>query len=383
MSPEDKRAAGVQGVLQNAQKQLAEMVKSGDIDPMDAQEVAVGNAIQDFMAMGDYQSAQALVPQLNQVRQYKAELGKLYSETAENQADQVNALSQAGKYQTEAGAIETKLPFETANLSAQAGANEALARQRDADARLKDRTTDPNRAKGSDPASLSAIVDKYGKAELAKAREAQSATLGGFSALHELSLHMDQHPEVASLAGKGVAGAGQYVVGAMNFLQRKGTAEANVYDKLTDEQKELAQKGRAQRALNAKKMGLLQGVNTYNSLVIDTAYAMARAMDPGGRLSNNDFAFALEALGAVQDAESAKAAFAAIEARMYRRHKDRMIPYGSDAEVLFPALSEIESRHAEFEKRWGGSRVLERDAKNQMPAKVECTEGRRKYGLCK
>jgi hypothetical protein len=46
----------------------------------------------------------------------------------------------------------------------------------------------------------------------------------------------------------------------------------------------------------------------FNSMVIDLAFSLARANDPGGRLSNNDFDFSLMMLGAnAENPEAVKA----------------------------------------------------------------------------
>jgi hypothetical protein len=125
----------------------------------------------------------------------------------------------------------------------------------------------------------------------------------------------------------------------------------------------------------------MKNITAYNSAVIDTAYAMARAMDPGGRLSNNDFAFALEALGAVQDAVSAKAAFAAIAERAYKRYKATIKAEGTaEMKHLFPEqMVNIEESYKQFHDRWGGSRVRAEDEANA--AKDTRTDLQKKYDL--
>jgi hypothetical protein len=190
-----------------------------------------------------------------------------------------------------------------------------------------------------------------------------AATLGVFDSLHELSLHMEQLPAVASTGGAVYNSAAQYVSGAFNFLSQRGTVQSGVMETLTDEQKAIAKTGTAQRATAARSMGM-KNVTAYNSAVIDTAYAMARAMDPGGRLSNNDFAFALQALGAVQDAASAKKAFAAIAQRAYMRHQNTVKGEGTDAmQKLFgEQMAAIEEDYAQFSGRWGQANVRDVDA---------------------
>src|SRR5687767_2564759 len=47
LNAEDRKALQTQGVMSNAQKNLAAMVRSGELDPMDAQELAIKQAMQE------------------------------------------------------------------------------------------------------------------------------------------------------------------------------------------------------------------------------------------------------------------------------------------------------------------------------------------------
>ena len=44
MGPEDARAIAAQNIMAGAQKRLADLVRSGTVDPLDAQEVAISEA---------------------------------------------------------------------------------------------------------------------------------------------------------------------------------------------------------------------------------------------------------------------------------------------------------------------------------------------------
>ncbi len=379
LNSQDRRALATQTILSNAQKSLAQYTQSGELDPMDAQELAVSQAMADFMAVGDYAAAQSLTPSLNGIRQYKAELGKLRSETTENvydaEASRLKGLKDAG----DTAATAAMLPSKIGASEAQARSYDASAAANLAAARLRDRT-DPNIGSGGPGGG--GQERKILPSRQAELTQGFAATMGVFDSLHELSLHYEQLPAVASRAGKGYNLAAQEVSGIYNFLSQRGSVEKDVASSLTEEQQAIAKRGIAERAANAKKMGM-GSVVAYNSLVIDTAYAMARAMDPGGRLSNNDFAFALDALGAVQDAESAKAAFAAIAERAYKRYQATVKGEGTkEMQELFPGqMDAIEQSYGEFSKRWGRSNVREVDEAKSAP-KIPCTPGRKKYGLC-
>lgn len=113
LNPEDIRALKTQEILGRSQKSLAEAVQSG-MDPLRAQETAISGAMREFMAAGDYQAAQGLIPHLNTVRTYLDEQAKLQAET-------FNQNTSGAKNATDAAIAAAKAPFEQAKLRREAG----------------------------------------------------------------------------------------------------------------------------------------------------------------------------------------------------------------------------------------------------------------------
>lgn len=384
MTPEDQRAKASQEIMQRAQQNLAELVKSGEVDPMTAQEMVIQRTMSEFMSVGDYEAAQSFLPALNQVRTYRAELAKLNSEIQENQAQAYESTAGGQRDLVEAGATATKLPFETGKLEAETGAAVALAADRYAGARLKDRT-DPNIRSGGKSSG-----GGLGTKEAEQIREAGVGTLNLIMSMRDLSLHMLNAPRGASTPAQAAAEGARWMSGLRNFFTNKGASVGGRENLSSDKAdgiggmspKEIVARNHSKlraAGLNAQRtLGI--DVTTFESLVIDAAYALARANDPGGRLSNNDFDFSLKMLGAVQDEKSALAAFRALAERGYDKYKNRRRVYDPDLwEREFGDLdASVEADWKAFNEEWGGADIR----KTPGPAKDPCPPARKKYGLC-
>jgi hypothetical protein len=362
MTPEDQRAQRSQTILEKAQTDLAEMMKGGNIDPYDAQELAVSQAMTDFMAIGDYQAAQSLIPSLNQIRTYRAELDKLSSESYENRSSGLKSMADAGRVPYQ---IDSDIAQEAQRYSA-AGASDAAAQASLAHARLRDRT-DPNLRRGATP------VDKDAELSQAERREKRgmiAGTLNLADRMDDLMWFADNAARAASLGGQGINVVKQQVSGLANTFSSKGSSVGG-FQGLSDEPAQGREgvspkqivlnnyKSNPNLRANFNRISRTIGmdVTAYESLVIDAAYALARANDPGGRLSNNDFDYALKMLGAVQDVKSMKEAFQAIERRGYENLRNQMASIGTkSAERYFKeAMEGFEARHKAFTDQWGAA----------------------------
>lgn len=346
LGPEDKRAIDTQAIMAGAQKRLADLVKSGSVDPLDAQEKVITETMSAFMQAGDYSAAQSLLPSLNQIRTYRGEMDKLRSESEENRAQAYSA--------TAAGDVRyTRAP-------AQIDADVARAEASRARARLADRT-DPNlRSSRSGPASgdtpsLSAAAER-------EHQQAIAGTITLFDTMNDLIQIVEQSPAALS-AGAGLqTDASRYVRGFQEYLQQRGSSIGGFSNLSSDPSatvegnispKELVARNRARIDATAKSLGVDRTL--FESTVIDAAYALARANDPGGRLSNNDFDFSLRMLGAVQDPASARASFANLARRTIEKHRARMRSIGSKNKSTYFSEqdSDVEGTYAAFEKRYG------------------------------
>lgn len=351
LGPEDKRAINTQAIMAGAQQRLAEMVKSGQMDPLDAQEQVITETMSAFMQSGDYQSAQSLLPGLNQIRTYKGELAKLKSEETENRAQAYSA--------TARGDVSyARAPAQVAADEARARASDAAARASDAAARLRDRT-DPNLRRGSggrdNGPSLSAAAER-------EHQQAIAGTLTLFDTMNDLIQIVEQSPAALSTGAGLQTGVTRYFRGFQEYLQQRGSSIGGFQNLSSDKSatvegnispKELVARNRARINKTADSLGVDRTL--FESTVIDAAYALARANDPGGRLSNNDFDFSLRMLGAVQDPASARASFANLSRRAIEKHRARMRSIGSENVKTFfsEQNADVENTYGEFEKRYG------------------------------
>lgn len=352
LGPEDKRAIDTQAIMAGAQKRLADLVKTGSVDPLDAQETVITETMSAFMQAGDYQAAQSLLPGLNQIRTYRGEMDKLRSESEENRAQAYSA--------TSAGDVRyARTPAQIDADRARAKASLAAGRASDARARLADRT-DPNLRKGrsgsgEDAPSLSAAAER-------EHQQAIAGTLTLFDTMNDLIQIVEQSPAALS-AGAGVqTDASRYIRGFQEYLQQRGSSVGGFQSLSSDpaatvegniSPKELVARNRARIDATAKSLGVDRTL--FESTVIDAAYALARANDPGGRLSNNDFDFSLRMLGAVQDPASARASFANLARRTIEKHRARMRSIGSKNKSTYFSEqdADVEGTYASFEKRYG------------------------------
>lgn len=359
MSPEDRMALRQQAVFNDMSREQGELVRAG-ADPMVAQELAINSAIASFLENGDWESAQSLLPGLSALQKQREELRKISAAGYKDEAagdkavveTEIARLVEARNRAKEPKVIE-KLDAEIERLRAQAGYYGRMPRA----------GSDSTPAAGMEGGELAAKL--WGKA---KAEEHQAMMGGAFAlyrSMEELSRFYD-NPQLAAAAttlGKGQSILGQYMSGALqyvksytpsNYMIDRTKEQTNVGELIAGFRSDPATAAQARR-LFPDAPSLQAAVTQYESLVINAAYAMARAADPGGRLSDNDFQFALQQLGAVQDPESAKLAFAAIANRGYNKIRDTFQGFNSNdiQRAYGEQLGRLEERRREFESRRG------------------------------
>lgn len=283
LTKRDKQAAYNQAILQQAAQSAAAMVKDG-MDPNEARSRVLENAAREFLANGNYQEADELLGQVDQIRQMQAERAKLLS-TAANQASMAeNRPESTAAGTTRAQAAATTAAAREALVPSQQNLNRASAD-------LKDRT-DPNlRGSGG---SAGADINK---SQVAKVRDTMVGWLGYSEKAEQIANILARAPrtgtktaglltpilqEISSLAGVTPASTAQ-------VLARQPEDSKAAYSAVAGEIKR-----------TADRLGV--NFSLFNSLVIDLAYARARINDPGGRISDKDFKAALDAIGASGDA---------------------------------------------------------------------------------
>jgi hypothetical protein len=350
MGPEDARAIAAQNIMSGAQKRLADLVKSGAVDPLDAQEVVINEAMSGFMAAGDYESAQALLPGLNQIREYRNQQAKLRAEIRNEDASAYQHQMTGAKSATEAAAVATKLPHETARMDSEVLRNTAQAG-------MYDRSPAP-KSGGSGDGDRDSDISLKSKSDH---QEAIAGTLTLMDTMSDLLDIVEQSPASLSAGASGHNVAAQYLSGISNYFKQKGGSFGGFSGLSTDPKDgaegvspaAIAAKNRTK--VNALAQTLAVDRTLLESVIIDAAYALARANDPGGRLSNNDFDQAIKMLGAVQDPASARAAFLNNARRTYDKHQNRMKSLGAATSKrhFSDQMTEVDETYEALSNRFG------------------------------
>lgn len=333
MSREDERAISTQEIMAGAQQRLAELVESGDLDPMDAQEQAIQETMQAFMNAGDYEAAQGLLPGLNQIRVYKDEQSKIRSETTKNLASAQQSL-QAGELSgARAKNVEARTP-------AQIARDEAAAEQALATARLRDRT-DPNLRRGPYGPSgghLKSTVDKV-----------QQQILAGATAINRIGQISDlvlSNPGISSNAAGTIGTLIDQVKGTADLVRNSAESRIKVLNEGTERRLASSLEG----GYNAfKRKNLNVALGEYKSLIVDLAYSLARARDTGGRLSDADIENAKEIAGAAGDPDRMVAVLSRLADNTYGDLDRMRTTYkGADFEAPYAEADEEYQRFQEM-----------------------------------
>lgn len=284
LSQRDRQAAYNQGILENAAQTVAGMVKDG-MDPNEARALALETAGSEFLKNGNYEEAQEVMGQANQIRTMLIERQKLKAEADywQNVKPVVEtqragaAVGQAEAAQQRAETAAGRAPAQNVKDVAQAGYYDRMPQEKG--------TSAPGSA-----LNKSARFDIVSK---------MAGWMGYTQKAEQIATVLQRAARTGTVAAGGLAGILNEVKGIL------GTAPGNVAQIMGQQDTE----GRASYSRMAPEIARTAdrlGVNRalYNSLVIDIAYDRARARDSGGRLSDNDIKLSMQALGASGDAES-------------------------------------------------------------------------------
>ena len=340
LTPEDKRAAMTQGILQATQQSVAQMVADGEVDPMDAQDFALSKAIGEFMAMGDYEAAQSLVPTLSALRQQRGELAKLGAQTFKEEAAGTKYMSDADLAQYRKGEIDANVLLREANARAADARAEMYGRM---PAAVKTGT-----AAAPDGTKLRDILTPSGRKELIDGLANSASFYGKIGGLYDIVV---TNPAVLSAPGGVQASIQSWMSGLQEWTKSLGTSPGVISDPLD---KAVYEKNAKRIAQTAKSLGMGENVARFNSLVIDLAFSLARANDPGGRLSNNDFDYSLQMLGAVQNPAAALATFQQVAKYVHDKNVHRRKADPQVTQFFLPNYAYLDDEYAKLSARWGG-----------------------------
>ncbi len=278
LTKEDYRARRNDAIVQTAAEKMNSRVNDGVMDPEDAMAQTLEESYQQFLKAGDIESAGVIAPHIFAARQQQGELAKLKADT-----NYLNARPELEAAKAETAAAKAETAAERARTQERLD----LAR-----ADLADRT-DPNlRGRGG-------VGGNTTKTYTSKFRAQGAAIVGLVQNLGDLLDIYKNQPGVASQPASLISRIQDSVKGSVALVAPENKeynyGQAEQYLKTND--KRIQGLG---KVLNVDR-GIL------DSTLIDTAYTLARARDPGGRISNADFDNALKLLGAARDPNQAKA----------------------------------------------------------------------------
>lgn len=335
LTPEDRRAALTQGILSSTQQEVAQLVADGQVDPMDAQDYALSQAVSEFMSMGDYEAAHSLLPSLAAIREQRAELDKLRAQGYKERSAGDKYLSDADLAQYRKGEIDANILMRLAN-----------ARAADARARMYDRQPFPtaSAAGGEKGPSLRELMTPSQRGQLIEGLANSASFYAKIGGLYDL---VRANPAVLSAPGGVQASAQSWMSGLSEWTRQLGVSPGTVSDPVD-------QKIYANNAARIAKMARSMGVDVarFNSLVIDLAFSLARANDPGGRLSNNDFDYSLQMLGAVQNPAAALATFKSVAEYVHDKNIKRRQADPQVSAFFAPNYQFLDDEYAKLAARW-------------------------------
>jgi len=181
-----------------------------------------------------------------------------------------------------------------------------------------------------------------------KFRSQGGSVVGLLSQLGDLYDIYIATPGVASQPATAVSAIADSVRGAKELVSPEN--KAYNFDLATS----LSKQNSSHIAGLAKSLNVDRGL--LESTVIDTAYTLARARDPGGRISNADFDNAIKLLGAARDPARAKAVLLDLGRRTARDFQNQARANPDFAEE--PVVGQVEESY---------NALLER-AKGRVPA---------------
>ena len=290
---EDLAAERNAEILQSSQKRYAEYVASGEMDPDEAQETVLGEAISALSMQGNYEAANSLIAPLQAIRLQRANRAKLLQDADYSAARAEETRAGIPLKANKAAAEGEKTAAEIAKLAAE-------ARRADAEARKADRWT-PSSGDGDSteaPRKLSASEIKERIAMEHKAQAVNQA-MGIITSARNI---MQRNPRSATEwgpAAQQIARAGE--------LGRTAMISNGVANPETTKE-----------GVNAKQMiSTSRASAELQSLMLSLAFAIARANDPGGRLSNQDVAQAIQIVSGMGSVQDRMAVLDSVAERMY------------------------------------------------------------------
>lgn len=341
LDEEDAKAAAHAALLQSVMGDAKTLIDAGELTPDEAQGYVMQQSMTALMNAGDYEAAAEIAPQLTEWQKGRLELGKIKSEIDENAADRFKSLASGEKSLGDLRLAGEKLPLEKDKLIAETAANTALAGLRN--------RTDPNirAGKGATDPDMEITPTLRIKAE-----QQLASTMTAFQQLGGLYQLLTDQPGVSAGASEFIAPKLNELAGIGNLFRSQqdagDLAVSSVVEKEAASKIDAAYERQNPSGLLGRRGSNAQAFVEYKSRTMDLAYALAKARDPGGRLSNADVDNALAILGASGDAKAMRRVLERVGAESYKSIQN--LGRASPAIGRLPGMKAVDEEYAKFQE---------------------------------
>lgn len=312
LDDEDIRAQAHEKLLVSVMQDAKLAIDAGELSPDEAQGYIMQTAMTALLDAGDYEAANEIAPQLTEWQKGRLALDKIRSEIGKEQSQAYQAQATGTRQLTDARRLAARTPEEVALLQEQQETQRSIQE--------KNRRIDPAKpAEGpEDPADFWRTYKPTASAADKFAQQFPN-TITAFQKMTGLYQHVLQAPGIGSRSAARIAASLDEAIGIGKLFRSVGdkddlAANASVEARALTEklsEKELKQELRRRR-LNVD-------YKDYRSRVMDLAYSLAKAADPGGRLSNADIDNALEIIGSSGDPQAQAVVLRRVMEDTYKR----------------------------------------------------------------
>lgn len=326
LSPEDEKAYRNEAILKEASQSVRDDLESGKLAPGDADKELLNRSMGAFVQAGDYEAAAGVAAQLREIGKAEAEIQKLY-------AARYSSLMSGDKDSIDATRILGRTEPEIDLLEAQAQKERALAGKADREPA----------AKGKGDGGLGNLTPS----EAGKIMQVARGSLGAQRGMLKIGQLLHANPGIGSEAGKAISKWRSELHGAMNYLGTKEKAED--YEKAVLPNIEKYGTFR-QQAKALKARGIVINAEEYKAVTMDLAYALAKARDPGGRLSDADVANAMSILGQTGNPAAQMAILARLQEETYTNMQNyRLDPLVGKSERFADTFDMLDEQKEEWD----------------------------------
>lgn len=305
---EQAKAAANEQVLKRATQTYGQKLRDGST-PDDAQFDVIETAIKEFSDQGNWEAIQSLMPQYTALQEKRAQIAKLYQEGKTAKANESKAVAETADIATNNAQKDRELA--TGEMNARTALGTLGATQAKTAAEIRDKGAVPVRLTG-DKNIIEAQRDLNGQLYIPMGGDQRKYLgIGDYSVVQKDSgpgkTQAKDYAQMRQQAG-GVLGVGRLINRITDIYDQTPQASsriAGLKNLVGSFKNEVTSSGadaydaRDKQVIDANKESLDRVVGNNAELrgvVIDLAYSLARAREPGGRISNQDFNSAIQTL---------------------------------------------------------------------------------------